>query len=102
MDPMLAASGTWRNFGQFVAAVNVSHNLRIPFADLKTKMLTDGMSLGQAIQALRPEVNGTTEAEHAETEAETMIRQTTTTSKTKSTSTKTAQKKPAKPHQSGE
>jgi hypothetical protein len=77
-DLMKAAAG-FRNFGQFVAAVNVSHNLGIPFADLKTKMVTDGMSLGQAIQTLRPAANATTEVEQAEHEADDLIRQTTTT-----------------------
>lgn len=57
------ASQGFRNWGQFVAAVHVSNNLSIPFADLKTAMtgLTSGttappanpMSLGQAIQALQ-------------------------------------------------
>ena len=97
IDLMTAADGKWRNFGQFVSAVNVSYNLRIKFDDLKTKLLTDGMSLGQAIQALRPSVDGSAEATHAETEADEMIRKTTT-----STSTKTAQKKPVKPHHTGE
>lgn len=49
----LAASG-FRNLGQFVAAVNVSHNLGIPFTELKTRMVDQGMSLGQAIQDARP------------------------------------------------
>ena len=97
IDLMTAADGKWRNFGQFVSAVNVSYNLRIKFDDLKTKLLTDGMSLGQAIQALRPSVDGSAEATHAETQADDMIRKTTT-----STSTKTAQKKPVKPHHTGE
>jgi hypothetical protein len=57
----------FKNWGQFVAAVHVSNNLGIPFADLKAKMtgITPGtdlrgtpMSLGQAIQDLR----GTTAA----------------------------------------
>ncbi len=61
----------FRNLGQCVAAVHVSHNLGIPFTDLKTKVIgtpaTDtteavpGMSLGKAIQALDP---------HADTQAE--------------------------------
>lgn len=97
IDLMTAADGKWRNFGQFVSAVNVSYNLKIKFDDLKTKLLTDGMSLGQAIQALRPSVDGSAEATHAETQADDMIRKTTT-----STSTKTAQKKPVKPHHTGE
>src|SRR6476660_6448175 len=36
-DLMLASAG-FRNLGQFVAAVNVSNNLKIPFTELKTKM----------------------------------------------------------------
>ena len=34
-----SASQGFRDFGQFVAAVDVSHNLRIPFDQLKTQML---------------------------------------------------------------
>jgi hypothetical protein len=56
------ASTGFKNWGQFVAAVHVSNNLGIPFADLKAKMtgITPGtdlrsapVSLGQAIQDLR-------------------------------------------------
>lgn len=48
-----AAAG-FHNLGQFVAAVNVSDHLRIPFADLKAKMTgTNAVSLGQAIQQLK-------------------------------------------------
>ena len=67
-----AASG-FRNLGQFVAAVNVSHNLGIPFSQLKTDIVTNHMSLGQAIQALRPSVNATSQARRAEAEARRMI-----------------------------
>lgn len=49
-----AAALGFRNLGQFVAAVNVSNNLGIPFAQLKTRMVDQGMSLGQAIQDARP------------------------------------------------
>ena len=64
-DLQTAASG-FRNLGQFVAAVHVSHNLDIPFAQLKcTELATtaacSGMTvpsksshLGQAIQTLKP------------------------------------------------
>jgi hypothetical protein len=71
-DLMAAAAG-FRNLGQFVAAVNVSNNLGIPFADLKTRMVTDGKSLGQAIQALKPVASPTVEAQHAEYDARGMI-----------------------------
>ena len=57
------ASQGFKNWGQFVAAVHVSNNLSIPFADLKTAMTgiplgttvpaTTPMSLGQAIQSFK-------------------------------------------------
>jgi len=70
---LMAASAGFKNLGQFVAAVNVSNNLAIPFADLKTKMVTDGKSLGQAIQVLKPAASATIEAQHAEYDARGMI-----------------------------
>jgi hypothetical protein len=49
-----AAMG-FRNTGQFLAAVHVSNNLNIPFAQLKARMTgTSPESLGRAIQDLRP------------------------------------------------
>jgi hypothetical protein len=81
-DLMLAAAD-FRNLGQFVAAVNVSNNLGIPFADLKTRMVDDGMSLGQAIKAERSDVDANVIARQAETDANLMIGQTTTTSSKK-------------------
>jgi hypothetical protein len=56
-----AATG-FRNQGQFIAAVNVS---RIPFADLKTSMVNDGLSLGQSIQRLKPSANAEVETSRA-------------------------------------
>ena len=65
-----AASG-FRNLGQFVAAVHVSHNLGIPFDQLKcTELATadacpgmtvpsKGSHLGQAIQTLKPTMSST-------------------------------------------
>jgi hypothetical protein len=77
-----AASG-FKNWGQFVAAVHVSHNLNIPFADLKAKMTgAQPLSLGQAIQALQPSTTTTTstrvrrEVETAESEADEDLRTT--------------------------
>jgi hypothetical protein len=49
-----AANG-FSNFGLFVAAVNVSHNHEIPFTDMKMMMVDEGMSLGHALQALKPD-----------------------------------------------
>jgi len=84
---VVAAAGGFRNLGQFVAAVNVSHNLRIPFDQLRADMVQRHMSLGQSIQDLRPTANATHEAERAENEAKTEIevetRTTTTTTKTR-------------------
>ena len=99
-DLMKAAAG-FRNLGQFVAAVNVSNNLGISFADLKTKMVTDGKSLGQAIQVLKPVASATVEAQHAEYDARSMIVESeqqppnTTTTATTSSKSKTKTKKPA-------
>ena len=73
------ASRGFKNWGQFVAAAHVSRNLNIPFASLKAKMIgTPPMSLGQAIQALKPGGTTTsvttstvrTEVRRAETEAD--------------------------------
>ena len=62
--PIQDAMADFKNKGQFIAAVHVSNNLGIPFADLKAKMtgITPGstektapMSLGQAIQSWKLE-----------------------------------------------
>ena len=58
-----AASG-FKNLGQFVAAVHVSHNLGISFNDLKAKMI-GGDNLGEAIHSLDPNVNAKHEAKKA-------------------------------------
>jgi hypothetical protein len=64
-----AASG-FKNLGQFVAAVHVSHNLGIPFDQLKAKMQgPPSMSLGKAIEALKPAANAKAETKKAEGEA---------------------------------
>jgi hypothetical protein len=59
-DLQTAAAG-FKNLGQFVAAVHVSHNLGIPFDQLKAKMTgTSPESLGHAIEDLRPSLTGKT------------------------------------------
>ena len=64
-----AASG-FKNLGQFVAAVHVSNNLGIPFAQLKAKMLgPPAESLGKAIQQLKPTAQAKTERKKAERQA---------------------------------
>ena len=92
------ASSGFRNLGQFVAAVNVSNNLGIPFAQLKTRMVDQGMSLGQAIQDARPKTTDPTVAvRRAETDADALIRTTDqTTTTTATTSTKSKNKKATK------
>lgn len=64
-----AAQG-FKNLGQFVAAVHVSHNLGIPFDQLKARMIgPPSESLGKAIQALKPTANAKTEASKAQKQA---------------------------------
>lgn len=56
-----AAAAGFKNQGQFIAALHVSHNLGIPFDQLKTDMTGPNHdSLGQAIHALRPDLNSKT------------------------------------------
>ena len=73
---LMEAADGFRNLGQFVAAVNVSNNLNIPFENLKTDMVTKKMSLGQSIQDLRPASSAAVEAQHAEYDAASLIVQT--------------------------
>jgi hypothetical protein len=63
-----AAAG-FKNQGQFLAAVHVSHNLDIPFNDVKTKALSDGGSLGAAIQSLKPSADAKAELKRANQQA---------------------------------
>jgi hypothetical protein len=73
---LMEAADGFRNLGQFVAAVNVSNNLDIPFEKLKADMVTKKMSLGQSIQDLRPATSASVEAQRAEYDAGTLITQT--------------------------
>lgn len=64
------ASQGFKNLGQFVAAVHVSHNLGIPFGQLKAKMIGPPKeSLGQAIHALKPSASSTEETKKGEKQA---------------------------------
>jgi hypothetical protein len=68
-DLQTAASG-FKNLGQFVAAVHVSHNLGIPFDQLKAKMQGPPTeSLGKAIHELKPDANAKAQTKTAESEA---------------------------------
>jgi len=52
-----AAAG-FKNEGQFLAALNVAHNLNIPFDQLKANLTgSSAMSLGAAIKAARPDMS---------------------------------------------
>ena len=62
-----------------------SNNLGLDFPTLKTAMVTDGKSLGQAIQAQKSTVDGTTVATRAEHDADTEIRSTEKAPKTPKT-----------------
>jgi hypothetical protein len=91
-DLQQAAAG-YRNLGQFVAAVHVSHNLRIPFDSLKCTELAQtqycpkgvavpskASSLGQAIHTLKPDMSATdskSAAKEAEKQASSDIHTTT-------------------------
>lgn len=66
-----AAKG-FKNLGEFVAAVHVSHNLDIPLDSLKSSVMA-GDSLGKAIHALKPEANAKEEAKRAHKQAKATI-----------------------------
>src|SRR4029079_77514 len=66
---LLAAAGGFRRLELFVATVNASSNLGISFSELKRRIVNDGMTLGQAIQDIRPTSKYWTEARRAEEDA---------------------------------
>ncbi|MCA1583314.1 MAG: hypothetical protein LC791_00595 [Acidobacteria bacterium] len=55
----------FRNQAQFIATVQVSENLGVPFLLLKSKVVGEGLSLGQAIQQLKPDANVSRELSRA-------------------------------------
>lgn len=69
----MAASG-FRRLELFVATVNASSNLGLSFFELKRRIVNDGMTLGQAIQDIRPASKYWTEARRAEEDAASTIR----------------------------
>jgi hypothetical protein len=69
-----AAQG-FKTEGQFIAALHVSQNLKIPFARLKAQMTgTDHDSLGQAIHDLQPHANAKAAVKTAQEEAKADIK----------------------------
>jgi hypothetical protein len=70
------AAGGFRRLELFVATVNASNNLGISFFELKRRIVNDGMTLGQAIQDIRPTSKYWSEARRAEEDAAATIRTT--------------------------
>ena len=69
------ACAGFRNQGQFIAALHVSRNLHISFADLQTAMTgPNAVSLGQAIHTLRPSADATSEVRRANGQAQQDLR----------------------------
>jgi hypothetical protein len=69
-----AAAGGFRRLELFVATVHASNNVDIPFSELKRRIVNDGMTLGQAIQDIRPKSRYWSEARRAEDDAAAAIR----------------------------
>lgn len=60
----------FKNLGAFVAAVHVSHNIGIPFEQLKARTTgPDAVSLGKAIKELKPGVDAKAEVKKAKKQA---------------------------------
>jgi hypothetical protein len=71
---LVGAAGGFRRLELFVATVNASGNLGLSFAELKRRIVNDGMTLGQAIQDIRPNSKYWDEARRAEDDAAATIR----------------------------
>ncbi len=71
---LYTAAGGFRRLELFVATVHASNNIEIPFSELKRRIVNDGMTLGQAIQDMRPKSRYWDEARRAEDEAAATIR----------------------------
>jgi hypothetical protein len=67
-----SASG-FRNLGDFVSAVHASDNLKIPFPDVKARMMNGG-NLDMALAALRPDIDAGIEARKARAAARETLR----------------------------
>jgi hypothetical protein len=85
----------FKNLGQCVAALHVSHNLNVPFACMKASMTgaapvagatcpagtgSSKLSLGKSIQALAPTADSKTASKTATTQADADIKDSQTTS----------------------
>jgi hypothetical protein len=86
-ESISTASAGFKSEGQFLAALHASHNLNIPFDQLKAKMTgKDAMSLGAAIHALKPDMKESEAKEEAK-KADADAKTTTTSSTTAKTHT---------------
>lgn len=66
----------FNNLGQFVAAVHVSHNLEIPFDQLRAKVVgPPAETLGKAIQFFKPEANSKAETRKARKQADNDVKE---------------------------
>jgi hypothetical protein len=89
------ACAGFKNLGQCVAALHVSHNLNVPFACMKANMTgtapvagatcpagtgSSKLSLGKSIQALAPTADSKTASKTATTQADADIKDSQTTS----------------------
>ena len=89
------ACAGFKNLGQCVAAIHVSHNLDVPFACMKANMTgaapatgatcpagtgSSKLSLGKSIQALAPKADSKTASKTATTQADADIKDAQTTS----------------------
>jgi hypothetical protein len=71
-----ACSG-FKHLGECVSAIHVSHNLGIPFPDLKAKVTgTNPESLGKSIHDLKPDTSAKNEAKKAQKQARNDIEET--------------------------
>ena len=71
------ASSGFKKLGLFVAAAHVSHNLGIPFDQLKATMVgPPDKSLGDAIHQLKPTANAKAEANKAKKQADKDMKET--------------------------
>jgi len=50
----------FKNYGQYIAAKHVADNLHISTDTLRTEMIDNHLSLGDAIKKLRPELSSET------------------------------------------
>jgi len=77
LQTLKADASGFKNFGQFVAAVHVSHNLGIPFSDLRAKMTgPKAISLAKAIEGLKPEADAKAETKKATKQANDDLKET--------------------------